>query len=180
MESYKILKAYVGQEGHGPEQWAIDRAAMQDASGPSEDDIFDEVEEARRIVDEVEEARRQLLIHIRDQYEPGKGDEGWTSDEQALEALDLCVEFDRANALFLMKLRRDDPTCPRGIPWVTKEALEEVPALLWGECKPRNSITRKYVEFAIGHGADLEFMAHLNDRLKTTLPIWWSVAKSSM
>ena len=143
--NYLILKAYCivnNSASHGYEkvasEWAIERARRLDSGEPPSIKL-----------ETVEKARRELLGYIRDVYTPGDKEE-WTDDE-AVDALLLLVQFDRANALYLMKIDRNDPKCPRGILWITKEEISKYAEVKWNGIPATNAITKKYRVYLTAH-----------------------------
>ena len=159
-DNYLVLRDYLEKHASA-EHWAKSRAAQQD-----------EGKDVDPLLEKVEAARAALLIYIRDQYVAGQEEE-WLSDEQALDALMTCVVIDRANALYLMKINRDEPDCPRGFPWVCNEDLKKVAHVNFkGKAMTRSSITRKYRMFAEAHRASGGYMEGLNAMLQLTLPEW--------
>lgn len=160
-ENYVVLRDYLLNAT--AEHWAKSRASQQD-----------ENKEVDPVLEAVEVARAQLLRYIRDEYMPGK-DETWLSNDQALDALMTCVQVDRANALYLMKINREEPDCPRGFPWVSNEDLEKAAHVNFkGKSMTRSSITRKYRIFAEAHQASEAYMTELNEQLQLALPTWWT------
>lgn len=158
--NYQRLKMYLNNNSeNSPEKWAKDYAEYKDS----------EYKDTQFHLEAVEEVRHNLLVYIKE-YTPGK-QESWTNSE-ALDALMTCVQFDKANALYFMKLNRYDPDCPRGIPWVTKENLAEIADIAWGDSVVRYSITRMYKIFANAHGASEEYKQKLDQELQTVLPLW--------
>ena len=158
-ENFLILKDHFKDES-SPVNWAREGAsAIDDGFEPSKE------------YHTIEHARFHLLVHIKQ----GTDQSEWTKEE-ALEALLLCVKYDRANALHLMKTVRDDPHCPRGFPWVTEENLIQVqnhPKLIEkGLNMARCSITSKYLKFAQKFEADDKYLKELNELLETTYPEW--------
>ncbi len=175
VENANVLK----KTEYSPNEWARKKAQLLDDENPS---TLPELEE-------IENARRCLLKYIRNEYQPGQEEE-WKDRKQALDALIFCIQFDKANALHLMKIVRDDPDCPRGMPWCTvedfdsvKEKMEALPG--YQElCKRHNNqvsfcntITKKYREFAEAHHADDVFMVLLDELLKPELPFSYCASR---
>lgn len=163
---YEVLKEHIvdpnSYEADCATSWAKDRAHQQDNALPEQVEL-----------EQVEDARSYLLHYIRDTYTPGEA-EYW-DNKAALDALRLCIIVDRANALYLMKLDRNDPECPRGFPWVERDKL--TPEMKWKDTQmTRPSITHKYRAFAEAHGADEAYLTELNELLKTQLPGWMATS----
>jgi hypothetical protein len=161
--NYEVLrKAY--ENDSSPVNWATIRAQRQDEGIATLD-----------CLEKIEHARWELLKYIRDSpAEEEWASVCWASSEEALNMLMLCVKFDRANALHLMKLAHKDLECPRGFPWVDYENLDKLPANVeWkGTKMTRSSITKKYREFARHFEADEAFMIELDKLLQMELPTW--------
>ncbi len=152
-ENYLILKGDFKNED-SPVVWARELAKA-----------IDDGRELDTRSEEIEEARRLLLLHIKN----GVDQNNW-SKEEALEALILCVKYDRANALNVMKISQYDPHCPRGFVWVSEENLNKPDVQKTG--MTRCSITSKYRKFAEKFGASDEYKRELNSLLETAYPNW--------
>ena len=141
-----------------PVKWAILRALMEDTNRSAIPEL-----------ESVEEHRFHLLRTIRDGI--GADTAGWT-DEEAIKALFICVQFDRANCLHLMKIDREDKDCPRGMPWVDQDHFTDYYKMKFRTKESRPTTTRKYLIFAEAHHISEKDKTKLKQLLEPELPYW--------
>lgn len=94
--------------------------------------------------------------------------EGETATLAAL--LKATLPFDRANALFIMKIDRANPECPAGFAWITEDDMDKY--------KPKfqdkdqfHSCAKAYVEVALNH-PDPAVRAYVRDMTRCMVPSW--------
>lgn len=157
------------EKGLDKDDYPYDSWAREMASGnPSE------------LAKEIEAMRFALLKEIKATEKPVTD----TTKEKLDNLLHMVIMLDRSNALYNMKLVRDDPKCPNGFLWVTEEDLKDDPLsnIAWSaiqedgvsvkKTSPRFSITRHYVRFAELNGFDAEWIADQKFFLQPAVPKW--------
>jgi len=83
--------------------------------------------------------------------------------------------------LYLMKIDRNDPKCPRGILWTTKDELPKYAEVKWNGIPATNAITKKYRVYLTAHKIgnrrlhleSFTASATLDCLLFTVVPFWF-------
>jgi hypothetical protein len=159
METHVDHAKYLLNTPVTPKYWAQTRAWLQDNNeSPSAE------------LDAIERHYYLLLKYIREyDYDnnPGQDWEGL----KPLEVLMRLYDFDRANALWFLRLKRDDTSIPRGVPWITNHALKASVGE-WKEGWNSATSSYSYIKFAMLHNAPEDFMKALEKQNETEFPKW--------
>lgn len=140
----------------------------------------------RESYENTKHALEHLSLFIKECTDP----EQWTIMDKvnAVDAVRVCMIYDRVNALYKMKVDHMNPDCPVGIPWVTKNNLKGVPpSKKDGFAMKCHSITSHYMRFARmffseeqeqkndPNDADYQgIMKQIIDLHGTEYPKWWN------
>jgi len=133
----------------------------------------------RKIVLDIEKDRAALLKMVKDCADL-KQKTFFTGDE-AFIMLNRLIRLDRANALFKMKIVRDDLSaaagekCPDGFIWATQEEFDKhgyADIVQWKGVKSKASITSKYWVFAKLNEFSNEQLNQIEELLQTQMPRW--------
>ena len=124
------------------------------------------------VAKEIENIRGELTNKV---LKPMSKDAVSANDLSMLSALaSATVVFDAANALFYMKLARDDPECPRGFAWIREGDLAQITAPKWKETTQTHSVAKAYGIVAAWAEAagDLTTAKFLHDATMPVFPGW--------
>ena len=162
VDAFRTLKTLYSMEGEAVpiafgKTWAKSFARHMDGKGEESEFTLAQCEE-------IEKMRSTLLVHIRE----FKDDTGFEKQE-GFEALTCCMALDMNNALYVMKIERDDQACPRGIVW-GKDPINE--KIEWNGKKARCAITIHFNRFAEALGVSDEQKAVVEQLQETKYPEW--------
>ncbi len=90
-------------------------------------------------------------------------------DDTVRRAALVTAIFNRANATRVMKLRREDPECPRGMLWITDADLAAMG--INAPTEQRATISSAYVELL--ETGDDDFKSAMREALKCREPKWY-------
>jgi hypothetical protein len=96
----------------------------------------------------------------------------WKDKDVALEALWLCVEYNRAKVLHYLRIAEDSP---RGIAWVSHSDIERFRVHWYDASQYTFTIPTQYLEFAYYYKATDEFILKLNLILTAKYPCWYEI-----
>jgi hypothetical protein len=112
----------------------------------------------------IEKLRFDFLKHIKN---------ATASDNNPYYLLLVLIHLDRANALYNMKVNRDDPNCPNGFIWCTEESLKKNKfdeMIVYNGVAQRSSITSHYLKYALLNEMDAVTFSMICELLDTEIP----------